>query len=112
MKRYDLHRIMTRAWRLYRKEKGLSFGEALHRSWLSAKAEPMNAARVEAAKAAAGIVEEVKTWSGWKEAGFEVRHGSRALFGVSLIWGSRGDGAEYAARFFGQSQVQAIAASA
>ena len=110
--KYDLSHIMTRAWRLYRKTEGLSFGEALHRSWISAKAEPMNAARVQAAKAAAGITEECMTWSGWKEAGFEVRHGSRALFGVSLIWGSRGDGAEYAARFFGQSQVQAIAASA
>ena len=112
MKRYDLARIMRRAWRIFRKEKGLSFGEALHRSWLSAKAEPVNADRVQAAKEQAGITEECKTWSGWKEAGFEVRHGSRALFGVSLIWGSRGDGAEYAARFFGQSQVQAIAASA
>lgn len=107
--KYNLSHIMTRAWRLYRKEKGLSFGEALHRSWLSAKAEPMNAARVEAAKAAAGIVEEVKTWSGWKEAGFEVVHGSRAVFAVNLIHGSRGDGKSYRASFFTRSQVQAVA---
>ena len=107
--KYNLSHIMTRAWRLYRKEKGLSFGEALHRSWLSAKAEPMNAARVEAAKAAAGIVEEVNTWSGWKEAGFEVVHGSRAVFAVNLIHGSRGDGKSYRASFFTRSQVQAVA---
>lgn len=29
-----------------------------------------------------------------------------ALFGCSLIWGSKGDGAVYNARFFGRSQVQ------
>ena len=106
---YDLSRIMLRAWRIYRKEEGLSFGEALHRSWISAKAEPVNAERVQAAKEQAGIVEEVKTWSGWKEAGFEVRHGSKALFGCDLIHGSKGDGAIYKARFFGASQVQAVA---
>lgn len=107
--KYDLSRIMLRAWRLYRKTEGLSFGEALHRSWISAKAEPVNAERIEAAKQEAGIVEEVKTWSGWKEAGFEVIHGSKALFGCDLIHGSNGDGATYKARFFGASQVQAVA---
>ena len=110
--KYNLSHIMTRAWRLYRKEKVLSFGEALHRSWLSAKAEPVNADRVQAAKELAGITEECMTWSGWREAGFEVVHGSKALFGCDLIHGSKGDGAIYRARFFGQSQVQAIAASA
>lgn len=109
MKRINLSQLMARAWRIYRKTKGVTFGEALHRSWLAAKAEPINAQRIETAKAEAGIAEEVKTWAGWKEAGFEVIHGSKALFGVSLIWGSRGDGAEYAARFFGASQVQAAA---
>lgn len=106
--KWNLRKIMLRAWELYRKG-GISFAEALHRAWLVAKAEPVNAARVEEAKAAAGITEEVKTWSGWRDAGFEVIHGSKALFGVSLIWGSRGDGAVYNARFFGLSQVQATA---
>lgn len=68
--------------------------------------EPINA---ESAKAAAGITEEVRTWSGWRELGYEVMHGSKALFGCVLIWGSKGDGAVYNARFFGASQVQAIA---
>lgn len=109
MKRFNLRAIMLRAWRLYREGKGLSFAECLHRAWLSEKAQPVNAERIEAAKAAAGIVEEVKTWSGWKEAGYEVLHGSKALFGADLIYGSRGDGAIYKARFFGASQVQASA---
>lgn len=106
--KWNLRKIMLRAWRNFRKG-GMTFGEALHRAWLTAKAEPVNAARVEDAKAAAGITEDVKTWSGWRDAGFEVIHGSKALFGCELIHGSKGDGAIYKARFFGASQVQAIA---
>ena len=106
--KYNLRAIMLRAWGLYRKG-GITFREALHRAWLVAKAEPINAERVEEAKATAGITEEVRTWTGWREAGYEVIHGSKALFGVALIWGSKGDGAVYNARFFGFSQVQATA---
>ena len=106
--KYNLRKIMLKAWELFRKLE-ITFAEALHRAWLSAKAEPVNAARIEAAKAAAGIVEDVKTWAGWKALGFEVIHGSKALFGADLIYGSKGDGAIYKARFFGASQVQAIA---
>lgn len=98
----------TKAWEIFRKFTELSFGECLHRAWLSAKAEEVNANRIEAAKMAAGVTEETNTWSGWKELGYEVIHGSKALFGVDLIWGSRGDGATYKARFFGMSQVQEI----
>lgn len=107
--KYDLRAIMLRAWRNYRKG-GLTFGECLHRAWLSAKAEEENARRIETAKAAAGITEQAETWSGWKALGYEVIHGAQALFGVSLIWGSRGDGTEYKARFFGASQVQLMTA--
>lgn len=102
--KYNLSRIMTKAWELFRKLE-ISFSEALHRSWLSAKAVPVNAQRIEEAKAAAGITEETNTWSGWREAGFEVIHGSKALFGCDLIYGSKGDGAIYKASFFGASQV-------
>jgi len=108
MKRYNLSKIMSRAWALFRKL-GISFSEALHRAWLSAKAEPINAARIEEAKAAAGVTEQTETWAGWKELGYEVIHGSKALFGCELIYGSKGDGAVYKARFFGLSQVQAVA---
>ena len=105
MKKYNLSKIMFRAWALYRKG-CITFSEALHRSWLSAKAEPINTHRIEAAKAAAGVVEAVNTWAGWKALGFEVIHGSKALFGAELIHGSKGDGVIYKARFFGASQVQ------
>ena len=107
--KYDLRAIMLRAWRLYREGKDLSFAECLHRAWISEKAQPVNAERIEAAKTAAGITEECNTWAGWKKAGFEVIHGSKALFGCDLIHGSWGDGAIYKARFFGASQVQALA---
>ena len=106
--RYNLSRIMKRAWELFRKL-GVSFAEALHRSWLSEKAKPVNEQRIAEAKEAAGITEETNTWSGWRELGYEVIHGSKALFGAELIYGSKGDGAIYKARFFGASQVQAIA---
>lgn len=112
MMKFDLSRVMTRAWRLYRKEKGLSFGEALHRAWISEKARPINEIRIAEAKEAAGITEQTETWAGWKTLGYEVAHGARAVFAVSLIHGSRGDGKSYRASFFTRSQVQAIAASA
>ena len=102
--KYDLKAIMQAAWRNFRKY-AITFAEALHRAWISAKAAPINAQRIEAARQAAGITEEVNTWAGWKALGREVIHGSRALFGCSLIYGSRGDGAAYEARFFGASQV-------
>lgn len=106
--RYNLKHIMLKAWSIYRKNKELGFAESLHRAWLSAKAEAVNAQRIARAKAEAGIVEVVNTWSGWRKAGFEVIHGSKALFGAELIYGSKGDGAIYKARFFGASQVQAV----
>lgn len=107
--KYNLSRIMSRAWRTFRKFKNLPFGECLHRAWLSAKAEAVNAARVAAAKVEAAVTEQAETWAGWKTLGFEVIHGSKALFQTELIWGERGDGAVYKASFFGASQVQTIA---
>lgn len=106
--KYNLSKIMLKAWKIYRKTRAISFAEALHRAWLSAKAEEINAKRIENAKQAAGIAEETNTFTKWKGLGYKVVHGSKALFGCSLIWGSRGDGAEYKASFFGKSQVEAI----
>lgn len=106
--KYNLEKIMLRAWSNYRKNRELSFGECLHRAWLSAKSEEVNQKRIEAAKASAEIIEETNTWSAWKALGYEVIHGSKALFGTELIWGSRGDGATYKARFFGRSQVRKL----
>ena len=107
--KYNLSQIMKRAWELFRKM-GLTFSEALHRAWMAAKAAPVNAERIEAAKAAAGVTEQTETWAGWKKLGYEVVHGSKALFGCDLIYASKGDGATYKARFFGASQVQPVAA--
>ena len=107
--KYDLRKIMLAAWKIYRKG-GQSFSESLHRAWISAKAEPVNAERIETAKAAAGITEETNTWSGWQKLGFEVIHGSKALFGTDLIYASKGDDATYNASFFGVSQVRPIEA--
>lgn len=105
--KYDLKKIMLNAWKNYRKY-DISFAEALHRAWISAKAEEINFERIERSKEAAGITEATNTWAGWKKLGYEVIHGSKALFGCSLIWGSKGDGAVYKANFFGRSQVQEI----
>ena len=106
--KYNLSKIMLKAWKVYRSSKQISFGEALYRAWLSAKAEEVNNTRIETAKKAANVTEPVNTWARWKELGFEVIHGSKSLFSAVLIWGSRGDGATYKASFFGESQVQPI----
>ena len=106
--KYNMSEIMSKAWAIFHKA-AVTFSEALHRAWLSAKAKPVNAARIEAAKYAAGITEEVNTWAAWKALGYEVIHGSKCLFQVSLIYGSKGDGASYIGSFFGRSQVEAIA---
>ena len=107
--KYNLSRIMSKAWELFRKLE-ITFSEALHRAWPSAKSKEVNAARIATAKAAAGITEETNTWSRWRELGYEVVHGFKALFGCDLIHASKGDGKTYKARFFGLSQVQPISA--
>lgn len=107
---FNRSEIMRRAWRNH--QKGQPFGEAQHRAWLSEKAQPINAQRIEAAKAAAGITEEARTWAGWRDAGFMVRHGSKAMFAAELIHGSKGDGAVYRASFFSKSQVEPITVTA
>ena len=107
MKKYNLSEIMHKAWKLYRKGVA-AFGECLHRAWNSAKTEPINAQRIEKAQQAAGVAEQVNTWTGWKTAGFEVLHGAKALFQVVLIHSSKGDGQTYRASFFAASQVKPL----
>ena len=43
--KYNLSKIMLKAWKIYRKTKDIRFAEALHRAWLSAKAEEINRKR-------------------------------------------------------------------
>lgn len=110
MKRYNLSRIMTAAWRIFRKY-AVTFAEALHRAWLSAKAEPVNAERIEAVKRLHGLEDlTVNTWAGWKAEGREVIHGEKAVFAVDLIYGSKGDGATYRASFFTLLQTREVVA--
>ena len=106
--KYNLSSIMKKAWELFRKY-AISFAESLHRAWMVAKAEPINAEIVLNAKAAAGITEDINTWAGWKADGYEVIHGSKNLFQCELIYASKGDGQLYKASFFGRSQVAEIA---
>ena len=103
--KYDLHKIMCRAWALYRKGVA-AFAECLHRAWASAKAQPVNDKRIAEAWQSAGVTEQVNTWAGWKAAGYMVEHGAKALFQAVLIHSSKGDGQTYRASFFGRSQVQ------
>ena len=107
MKKFDLSAIMRKAWKLYRKGVA-AFSECLHLAWNSAKAEPINAQRIEEAQQAAGVAEPVNTWAGWKVAGYMVEHGAKALFQAVLIHSSKGDGQTYRASFFGASQVKPL----
>ena len=95
---YNLHEIMCKAWKLFRKGIG-TFAECLHRAWNSAKAE---------AQQTAGIEEECWTWADWKKQGREVLHGARAAFQVLLIYASKGDGQTYKASFFPASATQPL----
>ena len=113
--KYNLSVIMTRAWAIFRKaaiKAAITFSEALHRAWQVAKAEPINAKRVEDARQAAGISEAVNTWAGWRELGYEVAHGSKAVFQTILLYPSKGDGATYKASFFTASQVVVLGSQA
>ena len=113
MKRtYNLSKIMKTAWAIFKKavKSPITFAEALHRAWLSAKAEPINAERIENAKAAAGITETTNTWYGWKTLGYEVIHGSKAVFQVKVDTPEKGDGKTFVKSFFTASQVAHIEA--
>ena len=101
MKKYNLHSIMAAAWKIFRK--GVeSFALALRMAWANAKAR-------NAAKAAAGISEEAHTWSGWKRLGYEVAHGSKALFKATANDPATKSGFRVVA-YFGKSQVQPVVA--
>ena len=70
--KYHLSSIMRAAWRLYRKGAG-SFSLALRTAWANEKAR-------HSAQRDAGVAEEAHTWAGWRRLGYEVRHGSRAMY--------------------------------
>ena len=101
MKQYDLSKIMSAAWRIFRK--GIqSFAIALRMAWANAKAH-------NAAKAAAGVTEETHTWAGWRDLGYEVVHESKALYRAIIQDPATKKGARMTC-YFGASQVQPISA--
>ena len=85
--KYNLSKLMKKAWSLYRtalKKGTTTFGDALRKAWAWLKVQASNKAIVEAAAEAAGIVEEVHTWAGWKAMGRMVIHTSEAAFKVTV----------------------------
>lgn len=85
--KYDLSKLFRKAWSLYRKaskKAAASFGEALRAAWAWLKVQAANAAKVEAAAAALGIVEEFHSWAGWQALGRMVMHESEAAFKVEI----------------------------
>ena len=99
--KYNLSQIMRAAWRFFRK--GVqTFTQALRLAWANAKAHS-------AAKAAAEITEETHSWSGWRQQGYEVVHGSKAMYKVVLADPATKSGTRLVS-YFGTSQVQSISA--
>ena len=101
MKKYNLSQIMNAAWRIFRKG-AQSFAVALRMAWANAKAH-------NTAKAEARITEETHTWAGWRNLGFEVIHGSAALYKATLRDPATKKGTRVTS-YFGVSQVQPISA--
>ena len=87
MKKYDLSRLMKKAWSLYRaaaRKAAITFAEALRKAWQWLKVQAAAAAKVEAAAKALGIEEEYHTWAGWQALGRMVIHTSEAAFKVEV----------------------------
>ena len=99
--KYNLSQIMSAAWRFFRK--GVqTFAEALRLAWANATAHS-------AAKAAARVAEETHTWSGWRQRGYEVTRGCKAMYKVVLTDPATKSGTRITC-YFGTSQVQPIGA--
>ena len=97
----NLSQIMSAAWRFFRK--GVqTFAEALRLAWANAKAHST-------AKAASGVTEQTHTWSGWRQRGYEVTHGSKAMYKVALADPATKSSTKVVS-YFGASQVQPIEA--
>lgn len=97
--KYHLSSIMRAAWRLYRKGTG-SFSLALRTAWANEKAR-------HSAQRDAGVAEEAHTWAGWQRLGYEVRHGSKAMYQTTITDPAAKSGTRRAS-FFGRSQVQPV----
>ncbi len=88
MKRYDLSRLMRKAWSIFKKaarKVAVTFSAALKKAWEWLKVQDSNRKAIEAAAVEAGYGEQiVHTWYGWKMEGREVCHTEKAAFKVQL----------------------------
>ena len=96
---YNLSNIMRKAWQLFDANVG-TFAECLVKAWADAKAF------VEAVRNNF-IEEEVHTWYGWKELGFEVIHESKNVFQITVNDPKTKSGTRVLS-YFTKSQVQPI----
>ena len=114
MKKYNLSTLMKKAWSLYRtalKKGTATFSDALKKAWAWLKVQDSNKAIVEAAAAAAGIVEEFHTWAGWQALGRMVIHTSEAAFKVEVADPTTKKGTRIQCYFiYSDTQVAPIAA--
>jgi len=96
---YNLSRIMTKAWALFNATEK-TFGECLRQAWADAKA-------FVDAVATNLVTEEVHTWYGWKELGYEVIHESKNVFQITVADPRTKSGVRVLS-YFTRSQVQPI----
>ena len=102
MKRtYNLSNIMKKAWTLFKANVG-TFATCLKKAWEDAKAFVV-------ALRNSLITEEVHTWYGWKELGYEVIHESKNVFQVVVSDANTKSGTR-SLSYFTKSQVQPIQA--
>lgn len=87
MKRYDLSKLMHKAWSLYRKaakKAAVTFSEALKTAWVWIRVQVSNNAMIEAVAQSLGIEEEFHSWAGWQSLGRMVIHTEEATFKVEV----------------------------
>lgn len=99
--KYNMSSIFKAAWKIFRKGVA-SFGQALRLAWSNAKLNRI-------VKEQAEVTEETHSWAGWKALGYEVRHGSTAIYSVMVADPATKTGYRKKA-YFGASQVQPIQA--
>ena len=98
-KTYDLSKIMQKAWKLFNLTSN-TFSECLKQAWADAKAF-INALRESL------IEEEVHTWYGWKQLGYEVIHESKNVFQITVSDPKTKSGIRVLS-YFTKSQVQPV----
>ena len=96
---YNLSNIMKKAWQLFNAGVG-TFAECLKKAWADAKA-------FITAIQQNFITEEVHTWYGWKELGFEVVHESKNVFQITVTDPKTKSGTRVLS-YFTKSQVQPV----